>query len=227
MYEDFVSLSDTNVTAYFYLLKYLMPALIKRKKGIIINLTGTSQRIPSVFKTAYETSKFAMDGYVESISEKLLKAKQQKSADDAHDGNKISTHFRIAFITMSVGSLDMKSQRILSGLDLMDDGNNNLQQRLLKEDAAEDGKLEEEEEEDSGKQQQQQQTEQPQETKAQLNGLTFQRWANKAIPIITELERVHSQKKKRKNNKMGKYSSSPYAKVERVVDLNTLLNKPM
>eukprot|EP00483_Globobulimina_turgida_P005085 UN05095 len=99
-YSQFVAISDRNVTAYFHLLKYLMPSLIKRRYGIIVNLTGTSQSIPNVFKTAYNSSKYAMEGYVESLAHKLLV------------NNKIHSK-NISFITMSIGSLDMKSLRIL------------------------------------------------------------------------------------------------------------------
>merc|ERR1712228_1071099 len=48
-YESFVKMSDEYVVAYFHLLKYIMPSLILRKRGIIINLTGTSDSIPNVF----------------------------------------------------------------------------------------------------------------------------------------------------------------------------------
>eukprot|EP01083_Nonionella_stella_P028286 77907_1 len=108
-YSQFMSISDRNVTAYFHLLKYVMPSLIKRKSGIIINLMGTSHSIPTVFKTAYNASKFAMEGYVESISNKLFKNAKQSANPNGqrHKHNK-----NISFVTLSVGSLDVQSQRI-------------------------------------------------------------------------------------------------------------------
>merc|ERR1719203_1218189 len=73
-YDDFVQISDSNVMAYFHLLKYVLPSMIKRKRGVVINMTGTAQSVPSVFKTAYNASKFATEGYVESLSEQLFRA---------------------------------------------------------------------------------------------------------------------------------------------------------
>ena len=116
--EEFVNISDTNVTAYFHLLKYLMPSLIKRKQGMIVNLTGTSQSIPTVFKTAYETSKLLWKD-MESLSDKLFKEKHKISQKIAQTQSlsqppsesqlqkpkpnkiQIASNFNIAF-TMSV-----------------------------------------------------------------------------------------------------------------------------
>jgi len=216
-YDEFVNISDTNVTAYFHLLKYLMPSLIKNKKGTIINLTGTSQSIPTVFKTAYETSKFAMEGYVESLSDKLFKEKsklEQTQSLPHHQPQKnikITSNFNISFVTMSVGSLDMKSQRILCGFT-----DNNKQNDDLKKELLDDRK----EEENNGiisnitKSQQD-----------KVEGVTFQRWAAKTLPIITNLSENNNNKSCSIYNKYKSKSnqSNGYANVDRIVDLNTML----
>ena len=130
-YEEFVRMSDEYTIAYFHLLKYVMPALIIRKKGIIINLTGTSDSIPTVFKAAYENSKFAMEGYVESLCEQLF----------TESGYTLNIfNFNISFITMSVGPMDMIKHRILCGVEK----ENTLKQGLLSGD-----KMKEKEERES------------------------------------------------------------------------------
>ena len=217
-YEEFVNISDINVTAYFHLLKYLMPSLIKRKKGIIINLTGTSQSIPTVFKTAYETSKFAMEGYVESLSDKLFKEKtinqkmsqQQLPQNKSTKKIKIASNFNISFITMSVGSLDMKSQRILCGFNQNNKPNDDLKKELLLNN-------------DDRKENEQQQIISNINNKKQKEGVTFQRWAAKTLPIITSLSENKSCSFMNKSSKINNNTNGMYANVDRIIDLNTML----
>jgi len=200
-YEDFVTISDTNVMAYFHLLKYLIPSFIKRKKGVIINLTGTSQSVPTVFKTAYNSSKFAMEGYVESLSQQLFRAehssKQQMTTMDQTaapqtQSVRIGGDFDISFITLSVGEWDMKSRRIsLSTNEQTDD----IKQKLLGDDA---------ERKEHGQDEVQ-------------NGVTFQKWATNTVPLITSLMDC------RGNGVSDLQRKNRYCNVDRVIDLQSML----
>ena len=86
---------------------------------MIINLTGTSQSVPTVFKTAYNSSKFAMEGYVESLSQQLFQSQypskqqsmmttDQTTVPPQRQSVRIGGDFDISFITLSVGEWDMK-----------------------------------------------------------------------------------------------------------------------
>lgn len=146
-------------------LKYVLPSIIKRKRGTIINLTGTSQSVPTVFKTAYNSSKFAMDGYAESLSQQLFQS-TAAATDQAlaqRPSVRIGKDFAISFVTMSVGDIK-SSQRISLSVTPTDD----IKQKLLGDDA----ELKEHGHDDAD----------------HGDGVTFEQWATSTVSIIRSLD---------------------------------------
>ena len=99
---------------------------------------------------------------------------------------------------MSVGSLDMKSQRILPGYDDKKNSDN-LKEELLKK---QDDRKEKEKEKEKSNQ-----------------GVTFQRWAAKILPVIASL----SNDKCTIMNGIKHKNKNQYANVDRIIDLNSML----
>lgn len=70
-YEDFDRVIDTNLKGSFYLLKAFLPAMKKRKSGLIINLPGVLGKVPMAGAGAYAASKYGLNGLLKSVREEL------------------------------------------------------------------------------------------------------------------------------------------------------------
>lgn len=62
---------DTNLRGVFLADRAVLPAMIERRRGQIINLSSTSGRRGYAFDTAYCASKFGVIGLTESLSEEV------------------------------------------------------------------------------------------------------------------------------------------------------------
>ena len=164
-----------------------------------MNLCGVSKSVPTVFKTAYNSSKFAMEGYVESLSQQLFRAehlsKQQAMTTDPQGAQpknvRIGQDFDISFITMSVGEWDMKSRRISISVPL--GPTDDIKQKLLGDD-----------------------TERKEHGQDDVkNGVTFQKWATNTVPLISSLMDG--------NGLNNMQQQSRYCSVDRIIDLQSML----
>ena len=69
--EQFQNLMDVNVTGVHRVTRAVLPAMRKNEQGLIINISSVMGRIVIPFATAYTTSKFALEGYTESLHYEL------------------------------------------------------------------------------------------------------------------------------------------------------------
>ncbi len=66
--EDFDAVLAVNVRGTFLPIKYVLPAMIARKSGKIINIGGTSGLRGYRFRTAYSASKWAVRGLTRTVA---------------------------------------------------------------------------------------------------------------------------------------------------------------
>ena len=69
--KEFHEVYNTNMLGTFLFTKYVTPAMIKQKKGQIINIASVAGLNGFKGGTAYASSKFAMVGFTESLREDL------------------------------------------------------------------------------------------------------------------------------------------------------------
>ena len=67
--QEFTQVIDTNVIGSFLMTKYVVPHMIAKKQGQIINISSVAGLNGFKGGTAYSASKFALNGFTESLRE--------------------------------------------------------------------------------------------------------------------------------------------------------------
>lgn len=69
--DDWHTILDTNLWGYIHTIHAVLPAMVERGKGTIINLSSIGGKVPVPYLTVYCTSKFAVAGLTESLHSEL------------------------------------------------------------------------------------------------------------------------------------------------------------
>ena len=69
--EDWHQTIDTNLWGYIHTIHALLPAMIARGSGTIVNLVSIAGKVPISYLVPYSTSKFAVAGLTESMHSEL------------------------------------------------------------------------------------------------------------------------------------------------------------
>ena len=69
--EDFEILIDTNLRGIFFSSRFVLPSMIERKKGHIINIASIAGKVGSANRAVYCASKFGVVGFTESLAEEV------------------------------------------------------------------------------------------------------------------------------------------------------------
>jgi len=69
--EDVGTLLDTNFRGTFYTCRYVLPSMIERRTGHIINIASIAGKVGSANRAVYCASKFAVVGFTESLAEEV------------------------------------------------------------------------------------------------------------------------------------------------------------
>jgi NAD(P)-dependent dehydrogenase (short-subunit alcohol dehydrogenase family) len=69
--EDFETLIETNLRGIFFASKFVLPSMIERRRGHIINIASIAGKVGSANRAVYCASKFAVVGFTESLAEEV------------------------------------------------------------------------------------------------------------------------------------------------------------
>src|SRR5437867_6538507 len=69
--EDFESLIETNLRGIFFTCRFVLPSMIERKTGHIINIASIAGKVGSANRAVYCASKFGVVGFTESLAEEV------------------------------------------------------------------------------------------------------------------------------------------------------------
>jgi len=69
--EDFDTLIETNLRGIFFTCRYVLPSMIERKRGHIINIASIAGKVGSANRAVYCASKFGVVGFTESLAEEV------------------------------------------------------------------------------------------------------------------------------------------------------------
>jgi len=69
--EDFETLIETNLRGIFFTCRYVLPSMIERKRGHIINIASIAGKVGSATRAVYCASKFGVVGFTESLAEEV------------------------------------------------------------------------------------------------------------------------------------------------------------
>jgi 3-oxoacyl-[acyl-carrier protein] reductase len=69
--EDFEILIQTNLRGIFFASRFVLPSMIERKQGHIINLASIAGKVGSANRAVYCASKFGVVGFTESLAEEV------------------------------------------------------------------------------------------------------------------------------------------------------------
>jgi 3-oxoacyl-[acyl-carrier protein] reductase len=69
--EDFETLIETNLRGIFFTSRFVLPSMIERKKGHIINIASIAGKVGSANRAVYCASKFGVVGFTESLAEEV------------------------------------------------------------------------------------------------------------------------------------------------------------
>jgi NADP-dependent 3-hydroxy acid dehydrogenase YdfG len=69
--EDFATVIDTNLRGIFYTCRFVLPSMIERRKGHIINIASIAGKVGSATRAVYCASKFGVIGFTESLAEEI------------------------------------------------------------------------------------------------------------------------------------------------------------
>src|SRR5438105_11437813 len=69
--DDFQTLIETNLRGIFYTCRFVLPSMIERKKGYIINIASIAGKVGSANRAVYCASKFGVVGFTESVAEEV------------------------------------------------------------------------------------------------------------------------------------------------------------
>ena len=69
--EDFATLIETNLRGMFFACRFVLPSMIERKTGHIINIASIAGKVGSANRAIYCASKFGVVGFTESLAEEI------------------------------------------------------------------------------------------------------------------------------------------------------------
>ena len=69
--EDFENLIETNLRGIFFACRFVLPSMIERKAGHIINIASIAGKVGSANRAVYCASKFGVVGFTESLAEEV------------------------------------------------------------------------------------------------------------------------------------------------------------
>jgi len=69
--EDFEILIQTNLRGIFFASRFVLPSMIERKQGHIINIASIAGKVGSANRAVYCASKFGVVGFTESLAEEV------------------------------------------------------------------------------------------------------------------------------------------------------------
>ena len=69
--EDFDTLIETNLRSIFFACRFLLPSMIERKTGHIVNIASIAGKVGSATRAVYCASKFGVVGFTESLAEEV------------------------------------------------------------------------------------------------------------------------------------------------------------
>ena len=69
--EDFDNLIETNLRGIFFACRFVLPSMIQRKSGHIINIASIAGKVGSANRAVYCASKFGVVGFTESLAEEV------------------------------------------------------------------------------------------------------------------------------------------------------------
>jgi 3-oxoacyl-[acyl-carrier protein] reductase len=69
--EDFETIIETNLRGIFYTCRLVLPSMIERRKGYIINIASIAGKVGSANRAVYCASKFGVVGFTESVAEEV------------------------------------------------------------------------------------------------------------------------------------------------------------
>src|ERR1051325_2779108 len=69
--EDFETLIQTNLRGIFFTSRFVLPSMIERKRGHIINVASIAGKVGSAYRAIYCASKFGVVGFTESLAEEV------------------------------------------------------------------------------------------------------------------------------------------------------------
>ncbi len=69
--EDFEILIETNLRGIFFTSRFVLPSMIERKRGHIINIASIAGKVGSANRAVYCASKFGVVGFSESLAEEV------------------------------------------------------------------------------------------------------------------------------------------------------------
>jgi NADP-dependent 3-hydroxy acid dehydrogenase YdfG len=68
---DYDAILDTNLRSIFYSSRYVLPSMISRRSGHIINIASIAGKVGSATRAVYCASKFGVVGFTESLAEEV------------------------------------------------------------------------------------------------------------------------------------------------------------
>jgi len=69
--DDFQTLIDTNLRGIFFSCRLVLPSMIERKRGHVINIASIAGKVGSANRAVYCASKFGVVGFTESLAEEV------------------------------------------------------------------------------------------------------------------------------------------------------------
>jgi len=69
--EDFETVIETNLRGIFFTSRFVLPSMIDRKRGHIINIASIAGKVGSANRAVYCASKFGVVGFTESLAEEV------------------------------------------------------------------------------------------------------------------------------------------------------------
>src|SRR5215471_7933089 len=69
--EDFENLVETNLRGIFFTCRFVLPTMIERKRGHIINIASIAGKVGSANRAVYCATKFGVVGFTESLAEEV------------------------------------------------------------------------------------------------------------------------------------------------------------
>src|SRR6266849_5031467 len=69
--EDFETLIQTNLRGIFFACRFVLPSMIERKRGHIVNIASIAGKVGSANRAVYCASKFGVVGFTESLAEEV------------------------------------------------------------------------------------------------------------------------------------------------------------
>jgi NADP-dependent 3-hydroxy acid dehydrogenase YdfG len=69
--EDWHQTTDTNLWGYIHTIHALLPHMLEKKSGMIVNVCSIGGKVPLPYLVPHTTSKFAVTGLTQSLQSEL------------------------------------------------------------------------------------------------------------------------------------------------------------